>query len=472
MTTNATPSPFDSPSPALAIAARAGAHYRQRIAGATETPVESYAESLARFAEPLPEHGGEAAAIVGELIEKAEPGIRAMTAPRFFGWVIGSSHLTGVAADWLTSAWGQNCGNVLAAPAACAVEAVVAGWVLDLLDLPRESSVGVVSGATVANTVCLAAARGEILRRAGWDVEEDGLFGAPEISVLIGADAHATVFSGLRYLGLGASRVTTIATDPLGRMLPAAVEAALKGRSGPIIVIAQAGQINTGVSDPFDEIVPLVRAAGGWLHVDGAFGLWAAASPRHRHLVAGVEHADSWGTDGHKWLQTPYDGSFAIVRDEAAHRRAMSINASYLPPAPEGERDPAAYVMELSRRARGFAMWAMIKQLGREGVARMVEQDIAVAQDMAAGMAAIDGAALVCAVELNQFMIRFGDDDALTLATVEQIQRDAVAFIGPSRWRGQWVMRVSVCSIATTPEDGRITVEAVRAAWEKVRARR
>lgn len=455
---------------ALAIAAQAGADYRRRIAAATTTPVDSYAEVLARFADPLPEHGGDSVEILRELIAKAEGGIRAMTGPRFFGWVIGSSHPTGVAADWLTSAWGQNAGNVLAAPAASAVEAVVAGWVLDLLHLPRECSVGVVTGATVANTVCLAAARGEVLRREGWDVEADGLFGAPEISVLIGADAHATVFSGLRYLGLGASRVVTVATDALGRMRPSALEAALRGRSGPIIVIGQAGQINTGVSDPFLEIVPLVRAASGWLHVDGAFGLWAAASPSHRHLVAGVEQADSWGTDGHKWLQTPYDGSFAIVRDEAAHRRAMTISASYLPAAASEERDPTAYVMELSRRARGFAMWAMIKQLGRAGVASMVEQDIAVAQEMAAGMAAIPGVELMCPAEINQFMVRFGDDDALTLATVEQIQRDAVAFIGASQWRGRWVMRVSVCSIATTREDGRITVEAVRAAWEKVRS--
>lgn len=463
--------PTDPSNEALAVAARAGADYRSRIADAVITPVKPYAEMLTRFVEPVPETGGDGAAIIEELVAKAEGGIRAMTGPRFFGWVIGSSHPTGVAADWLTSAWGQNCGNVVAAPAACAVEKVVADWVLDLLHLPRECSVGVVSGATVANTVCLAAARGEVLRRAGWDVEADGLFGAPEITVMIGADAHATVFSGLRYLGLGAKRVVEIATDRVGRMLPSDLAAKLEGHSGPLIVIAQAGQINTGVSDPFEEIVPLVRKEGGWLHVDGAFGLWAAASPKHRHLVAGVELADSWGTDGHKWLQTPYDGSFAIVRDEAAHRRAMSITASYLPTPASDERDPTAYVMELSRRARGFAMWAMIKQLGREGAARMVEQDIAVAQQMAAGIAAIEGVELVCPAELNQFMVRFGDSDELTRATVAQVQEDAVAFIGGSEWRGRWVMRVSVCSIATSPEDGRITVEAVRSAWEKVRAR-
>lgn len=461
----------------LAIAAEQATKYRARIAAASHTPVDNYADVLARFAGPLPEHSGDGEAIIRELIAGAEGGIRATTGPRFFGWVIGNSHPTGVAADWLTSAWGQNAANVLAAPAASAVEAVACEWLLNLLGLPAEASVGVVSGATVANFVCLAAARSEVLRRVGWDVESDGLFGAPEVRVLIGADAHATVFSGLKYLGLGARRVRTIATDDLGRMLPADFERALSGYTGPTIAIAQSGQICTGVSDPFTEIAPLAKAAGAWLHVDGAFGMWANASPKLKHLTAGIEQADSWGTDGHKWLQTPYDCGFAIVRDAEAHRRAMAVSASYLPPASAAERDPSTYVPELSRRARGFAVWAMLKQLGRAGVAAMVEQDVAVAQQMAAGMAAIDGCDLVCGAELNQFMVSFGSDcspeeaDRLTLATVEQVQQDAVAFIGASQWRGRWVMRISVCSIATTPEDGSITVEAVRSAWEKVRAR-
>jgi glutamate/tyrosine decarboxylase-like PLP-dependent enzyme len=327
----------------------------------------------------------------------------------------------------------------------------------------------------VANFVCLAAARSEVLRRAGWDVEIDGLFGAPPVRVLIGTDAHATVFSALKYLGLGARRVRTVATDTSGRMLASDFERALGEDNGPVIAIAQAGQINSGVSDPFLELAPLARAAGAWLHVDGAFGLWANATPALRHLVAGIEQADSWGTDGHKWLQTPYDCGFAIVRYSEAHRRAMAISASYLPPASSDERDPSSYVLELSRRGRGFAVWAMLRQLGREGVATMVEGNVAVAKAMAAGMSAIAGAKLVAPVELNQFMIRFGGEgeavegDRLTLATVAQIQQDAVAYIGASQWRGRWVMRVSVCSIATTPADGEITVAAVRSAWDKVR---
>jgi glutamate/tyrosine decarboxylase-like PLP-dependent enzyme len=338
-----------------------------------------------------------------------------------------------------------------------------------LLGLPKAASVGFVTGATVANFVCLAAARSEVLRRAGWDVEADGMFGAPPITVLIGADAHATVFSGLKYLGLGASRVKTIATDDAGRMLPTAFAAALGAADGPVIAIAQAGQINTGASDPFAEIAPMACEADAWLHVDGAFGLWAQACPSRAHLTRGVELADSWATDGHKWLQTPYDSGFAIVRDAEAHRRAMAISASYLPPAEGAERDPSAYVPELSRRARGFPAWAMIRQFGRAGIAEMVERHCLVATDMAARIAAEPGVRLIMAPELNQFMLRFGDSDDATRATIARVQEDAVAYIGGAEWRGEWVMRVSVSSGATTLEEARIAADAVIAAWRAVR---
>jgi glutamate/tyrosine decarboxylase-like PLP-dependent enzyme len=459
----------DTPFPALTRAAEAAIAYRTNVAAAETTPVASYADILDAFAGPLPESGGDAEAIIAELIERATPGIRASTGPRFFGWVIGQSHPTGVAADWLVSIWGQNAANVSAAPAASAVEAVAAGWLLELLGLPAEASVGFVTGATVANFVCLAAARSEVLRRVGWDVEADGMFGAPPINVLIGADAHATVFSGLKYLGLGAKRVTTIATDDAGRMRPAAFAAALKAASGPVIAIAQAGQINTGASDPFAEIASMAKEAGAWLHVDGAFGLWAQACPSRAHLTRGVELADSWATDGHKWLQTPYDSGFAIVRDAEAHARAMAISASYLPPAEGAERDPSTYVPELSRRARGFPAWAMIRQLGRAGIAEMVERHCAVAADMGARIAAEPGARLIMAPELNQFMLRFGDSDAATKAVIARVQEDAVAYIGGAEWRGEWVMRVSVSSGATTIDEGRIAAEAVIAAWRTVR---
>lgn len=456
---------------AMERAAREAVAYRGRVAVAETTPVATYREMMAVFDEPLPETPGDGDAIIKDLIERASPGIRAETAPRFFGWVIGNSHPTGVAADWLVSAWGQNVGNLVSAPAASAIETVAANWLLEVLDLPRAASVGFVTGATVANFVCLAAARSEVLRRVGWDVEADGLFGAPPVRVLIGADAHATVFSGLKYLGLGAQRVTTVETDALGRMRPAAFQQALAAKDtngGPVIAIAQAGQINTGASDPFAEIAPMARAAGAWLHVDGAFGLWGRAAPGRAAQLEGVDQADSWATDGHKWLQTPYDCGFAIVRDPEAHRRAMAISASYLPPPEGADRDPSAYVPELSRRARGVGTWAMLRQFGRDGIAELVERGCRIAQAMATALAREPGVELVADVPLNQFMVRFGDDDAATLATVERVQADAIAFIGAALWRGRWVMRVSVSSAATTEEDGQITVAAVIAAWRAV----
>jgi glutamate/tyrosine decarboxylase-like PLP-dependent enzyme len=451
-------------------AARHAIAYRRRIATAETTPTAAYGDMIAAFAGPTPETPGDAELIIEELVARATPGIRASTGPRFFGWVIGASHPTGVAADWLTAAWGQNAGNLIAAPAAAAVEAVAAGWLLDLLGLPGTASVGFVTGATVANFVCFAAARSAVLRKAGWDVEADGLFGAPPVEIVIGADAHATVFSALKYLGFGARRVTTIDTDDLGRMRPAAFERALQAARGPVIAIAQAGQINTGASDPFAQMVPVARETGAWLHVDGAFGLWARACPERQEQVAGVELADSWATDGHKWLQTPYDCGYAIVRDAEAHRRAMAISASYLPPAEGADRDPSAYVPELSRRARGFSTWAMIRQLGRAGIAEMVDRDCRIAAAMAQRLAEEPGVELVCPVVLNQFMVRFGDADASTLATVARVQAEAVAFIGASSWRGRWTMRVSVSSVATTFDDADATVAAVVRAWRAVAA--
>ncbi|MFC0590839.1 pyridoxal phosphate-dependent decarboxylase family protein [Novosphingobium aquiterrae] len=461
---------------ALDLAARLATEYRRDMAAADSVPVTGYGEIHARFDGPVPEQGTDALSLIAELDTGARDGLRGIVAPRFYAWVNGSSHLAGVAADWLTSAWGQNGAGIPMSPAAAAVEAVAARWLLELLDLPPESSVGLVSGATIANFVGLAAARGELLLRQGWNVEEDGLYGAPNLRVLIGADAHNTVFSGLRYLGLGEKRVTTIATDSLGRMLPGDLECALKASSDPAIVIGQAGQINTGVSDPFAAIVPLVHAHGGWIHVDGAFGLWARASEKHRHRLDGIEQADSMATDGHKWLQTPYDCGFTIVRHEAAHRRAMDMQASYLTRDNAQFRHPGAYVPELSRRARGFAAWAMMRRLGRSGVATMVDEDIRIAQLMAAGMAAIPGVTVINQPELNQFIVRFGADrgdeagDRLTQATVDRIQQEAVAFMGTALWRGRLIMRVSVCSIATTERDAQITVDAVRSAWEAVQA--
>ncbi len=454
------------------IAAHAEA-FREAAPSRPHSPQRSYEEMRAVFDAPTPERGAPMAEIIGELIAKAEPGLANMVGPRFFGWVIGGSAEAGVAADWLTSVWGQNTGNAFATPAACAIEEASAAWLLDLLDLPRTSSIGFVSGATIANFTCLAAARNEVLRRAGWDVEADGLFGAPEINVVLGEEAHSTVFSGLRYLGLGAKRVVSVPVDQNGRMRPGAFAQTIEKLSGPIIAIAQAGHINSGAFDPFEEIAEAAHAKGAWLHIDGAFGLWARACPDRDHLARGLEHADSWGVDGHKWLQTPYDSAYAIVRDAAAHRRAMLIAASYLP---EGSvRHPADYTPELSRRGRGFATWATIRSLGREGIARMVSRHCELARRMAERLSAEPDVEVLNDVVLNQVAVRLGTmldtetADALTQRTIARIQQDGVCFVGGAHWRGHQIIRVSVINGATSEADIDASAEAILTAWRAER---
>jgi glutamate/tyrosine decarboxylase-like PLP-dependent enzyme len=449
--------------------------FRTSVGDHPQHPVMTYEEALQAFEAPTPESGSPADLVLSDLVTRASPGLNAMTGPRFFGWVIGASHPVGVAADWLTSVWGQNAGNHMAAPAAAAAETMTARWLLDLLDLPRQASVGFTTGATVANFVCLAAARSEVLRQVGWDVEANGLFRAPPISVLLGEEAHATVFSALQFLGLGHDHVIRVEADNLGRMIPSALSEALRDCTGPIIVILQAGQVNTGAFDPFSELIPLARDHGAWIHVDGAFGLWARACPEKIGFAASVEDADSWATDGHKWLQTPYDCGYAIVRNAEAHRRAMTISASYLPPISEGERDPSHFVPELSRRARGFATWAMIKHLGREGIAAMVERHCRLAQRIANGLDSEPEVSVVNEVVLNQILVRFGADaspeigDELTLATIRRVQADGTCFMGGTQWRGRWMMRISVISAPTSEEDADRAIEAVCLAWRAVR---
>jgi glutamate/tyrosine decarboxylase-like PLP-dependent enzyme len=327
----------------------------------------------------------------------------------------------------------------------------------------------------MANLVGIAAARSEVLARLGWDVEADGLFGAPPINVVIGDDAHTSVFFGLKALGLGYQRVTRITTDSQGRMQPAALAAALEVISGPTIVIAQAGQLNTGDFDPFAEIIPLAHQHGAWVHVDGAFGLWARASRETKRLTTGVDLADSWATDGHKWLQTPYDCGYAIVRHPDAHRRAMTAAASYLPAEAEGERDPTHYVPELSRRARGFATWAILKHLGREGIARMVDRHCALARHLAERLAAEPGVRVLNDVVLNQVIVRFADDkpvaegDRATKEVIARVQKDGTCYAGGAQWRGKWVMRLSVIGWPTTEADIDRSADAIVRVWQAVR---
>lgn len=460
----------------LSRALEHAARYRAAAPDRPHRPLASYEEMRARFAAPVPETGAAPAAVIEELAALAAPGLAAMTGPRFFGWVIGATEPAGLAADWLTSAWAQNAGNHRAAPAAAAAEETAAGWLLDLLDLPRQSSVGFATGATVANFVCLAAARGEVLRRAGWDVEAQGLFAAPPITVVLGEEAHSTIFTGLRYLGLGAERVVRVPADREGRAEPSAFAAALKAARGPVIAIAQAGHINSGGFDAFAPLADAAEAAGAWLHVDGAFGLWARACPELAHLAAGVERAQSWGVDGHKWLQTPHDCGYAIVADRAAHERAMSNHASYLPGQGDGGRNPGDLVPELSRRARGFATWAMIKALGREGIAAMVARHGALARRLAARLAQSPDIGVMHEVVLNQVAFRLGTDlapgraDALTRATVPVIQEDGTCFMGGAEWKGRAVIRASVIGAQTSEDDIDRSADAVLAAWRRVKA--
>ena len=440
-------------------------------------PAVGYGASVAAFDGPLSEEGVPAPQVLAELVARAEPGLRASTGPRFFGWVIGNSHPVGVAADWLTAAWGQNTANHFAAPAAAAAETVAARWLLEALRLPAESGVGFVTGATMASFVALAAARSEVLRRAGWDVEAQGLFGAPPVRVLIGEEAHASVFSALHYLGFGKASLIRVPADAQGVMRPDAFEDLLARavpQGAPLVVVTQAGHIHSGATDDHERLIPLARARGGWVHVDGAFGLWARACPTRAHLVAGVEGADSWATDGHKWLQTPFDCGYAIVRDTDAHRRAMTIAASYLPPVSEHERDPSHYVPELSRRARGFATWALLRHFGRAGIAAMVERHCAQARLLATLLAAEPGIAVLNEVVLNQVAVRFGESgageagDARTRATLAAVQEEGTCFAAGAAWRGRWIMRLSVIGASTTEEDIRLSADAIIRAWQRV----
>ncbi len=461
---------------ALEEAYQQALRYRADLADLGCAPQRTYHEMLDAFAEALPEDGSDGRAVIRQLAETGEPGLMQMGHPRFFGWVLGASHPTGIAADWLASAWGQNSGYHTPTPTTAAVEAIAANWILELLDLPREASIGFVTGATVGNFVALAAARGKTLRAHGWDPDSDGLFGAPEIHVFIGNDAHTSVYSALQYLGFGHDRVIRIDTDSEGRMRPDRLDEEVEAREGPKIIISQAGQINTGAFDPFPEQAEIARSAGAWLHVDAAFGLWARANDDLKAQTAGIENADSWVTDGHKWLQTPFDTGYAIVRDGEAHQRAMTTWASYLPQQGPDERVPSSLVPELSRRARGLATWAVLKSLGRSGVSEMVGRHCAVARRIAARLAVHEGVEVLNEVVLNQVIVEFGlpgdGAEARKVATQKVIQLAVASgqlFVGGARWRDRWVMRISVISQETTVEDGDIAVDVILSAWAEAR---
>ncbi len=411
---------------------------------------------------PLPDDGLAAADVVDALAEAADPGIVASAGPRYFGFVTGGSHPAALAADWLTSAWDQNAAFYVMSPTAAVVEEVASGWLLDLWGLPREASVGFTTGATMANVTALAAARHRVLERAGWNVEEDGLVGAPAISVVIGAEAHATVLAALQMLGLGRGRATRVEADAQGRMRADALAATLADLDGPVIVCAQAGNVNTGAFDPLEPIATAVGALpNAWLHVDAAFGMWAAAVPSLGPLAAGLERADSWTTDAHKWLNVPYDCGVVAVRDPDAHHAAMSMGASYYVLTAGAERDPYATVPESSRRARGFAVYATLRELGRRGVVGLVERCCTLARRMAGRLAAAPGVEVLNEVVLNQVLVRFADDDEVTRAVIAAVQADGTCWLGGTVWHGKAAMRISVSNWRTTEADADASVEAI-----------
>ena len=442
---------------------RAHRHALDWLASLEDRPVPAQAsidEVASALGTTLPDRGSGSAEVVDRLAEACEPGLTAMGSGRFFGFVIGGTHPAALAADWLVSAWDQNCGLRRVTPAHSAVEDVASAWLLDLLGLPGESAVGFVTGGTMANFTGLAAGRDAVLRRAGWDVAQRGLNGGPRVRVLVGAERHDTVDLSLRYLGLGLPE--PVAVDEQGRLRMDALQSALaEGHDEPTIVVLQAGNVHSGAFDPFDGAIRAAHAHGAWVHVDGAFGLWAAASPSYQHLVMGYQEADSWATDAHKTLNVPYDTGLAIVRDAAALRAAMGYHGAYLIHDERGE--PFDKVPETSRRGRAFPVWAVLRSLGRSGVAELVERLCRHASAFATGLDEIDGASVLNAVEFTQVCATFGTDQR-TEEVVRRLLADGTAWMSGSTWRDQSVLRISVSNWSTTDNDVERSLDAVRKA--------
>ena len=411
---------------------------------------------------PLPDDPSDPLDVIEALAAGAERGVVGIPSGRYFGFVIGGALPAALAADWLTSAWDQNAGLVICGPSAAVCEDVAGEWLKDLLGLPETASFAFVTGCQMAHVTCLAAARHDVLERVGWDVEAKGLAGSPPIAVVAGDRKHVTVDRALRLLGLGSEGTRRVDVDAQGRMQSDSLERVLHDVTGPAIVCVQAGEVNTGSFDPIGDLAELCRAAGAWLHVDGAFGLWAAASPGLRHLVAGAEHADSWATDAHKWLNVPYDSGLAFVAHAHAHRAAMRLGAEYLV-ANEGARDQMDWTPEFSRRARGFAVYAALRSLGRSGVADLVERSCARALQFATTMAEIPGCEILNDVVLNQVLFRF-DDDATTNALLASVQASGEAWMSGTTWDGRAAIRLSVSNWRTSETDVERTVAAFEAA--------
>ncbi|MEA2517473.1 MAG: hypothetical protein QOG16_1311 [Actinomycetota bacterium] len=434
-----------------------------------ERPVGSNAtadELRSNLAGPLPEGSSAAPDVIRDLIKAADVGVMGTTSPRYFGFVIGGSTPASLAAEWLTSLWDQNAGLFVGGPAASVVEEVAGSWLIEMLGLPPAASFGLVTGGQMANFTGLAAARHHVLNKAGWDVESDGLQGAPRLRVVAGQERHSTIDRALRYLGLGTSNIELVEVDDQGRMVPDSLSQVIAAGSGPLIVCAQAGNVNSGSFDPIGEIVDITHENEGWVHVDGAFGLWAAASETYRHLLVGFGRADSWATDAHKWLNVPYDSGLIFCAHPDSHRGAMGVRASYLIQSEnDAERDQMDWNPEFSRRARGFALYAAIRTLGRSGIVEIIDRCCANAQRFAAKLSDRDDIEILNDVLLNQVLVRFlspdGDHDARTQAVITGVQEEGTCWLSGSTWQGKGVMRISVSNWATTADDVDRSVDAI-----------
>ena len=428
--------------------------YLEGLDARSVAPTPAALAELARLGGSLPDGPCDPREVLALLDDVGSPASMAMAGPRFFGFVIGGALPVTVAANWLATAWDQNAAIYRVTPAIAELEQTALRWLLDVLGLPARSGGAFVTGATVANFTALAAARHAVLERAGWNVEADGLFGAPPITVVVSDEAHPSLIKSLGLLGLGRSRVTRVPVDAQGRMRAELMPAL----AGPTIVCVQAGNVNSGSFDPVAQVCEMARATNAWVHVDGAFGLWAAATPARRHLAEGVSMADSWATDAHKWLNVPYDSGVAFVRDADALQAAMAITAAYLPTATPF-RNPADFTPELSRRARGVEVWAALRQLGRAGVAELIDRCCRHATRFAGGFAAA-GFEVLNDVVLNQVVVTFGDT-ATTQRVIAAVQADGTCWCGVTEWQGRIAMRVSVSSWATTEADVEQSLAAI-----------
>jgi len=432
--------------------------YLDRIRDRRVGSLADYTDLLAILGGPLPDAPQDPLRVIERLAADVDPGLVATPGPRYFGFVIGGALPAALAADWLTSTWDQNGFSFALSPAAAVVEEVSRRWLIELLGLHADMSFGIVTGATMANFTCIAAGRHAVLANAGWNVEEHGLIGAPPLTVVTSDESHVSIFAALQMLGLGRERVIRIPTDEQGRMRADLLRSALAKIGSPLLVCAQAGNVNTGAFDPMFNIAAAVHDAGGWLHVDGAFGAWAAAAPSVSHLTDGLALADSVSVDGHKWLNVPYDCGFAFTRNPAAHQSAMALEAPYYSPNPDEARTNHHFVPEASRRARGFTVYAALRSLGRQGVADLVDRCCALARRMAARLSEHPRIHVLNDVVLNQVLVRFdppaGDDaDAFTAEVIRRVQDDGTCWLGGTTWKGMHVMRVAVSNWSTTDED-------------------